>query len=259
MRILNQRMLRLSFLVAAGWCVAKCFAEQNVMTVANSAEASVDQLIPWLLDEDRQLRGIAFSEVILDTTGKHVLAVDRKNGTDERVIKQISAALDETMRRMNAPDSPIQKVTRINEVSSQVEDLLRELLNATRGLSCDFPRTTGGTIQRSGYPDLRVVDLASTRVFYVDPKLYAIGSRDSSFRTFYFEPKIATNKVRDDAVHLIVGFEHEPRKDNRWNFIRWDLVDLSQFKVKLKAEFQGSNRDMYRPEAIVATSAKKRD
>src|SRR5881398_2134488 len=138
MRILNQRMLRLSFLVAAGWCVAKCFAEQNVMTVANSAEASVDQLIPWLLDEDRQLRGIAFSEVILDTTGKHVLAVDRKNGTDERVIKQISTALDETMRRMNASDSPIQKVTRINEVSSQVEDLLGELLNATRGLSSIF-------------------------------------------------------------------------------------------------------------------------
>src|SRR5207237_9595935 len=87
-------MFRISFLVAAGWCVAKCFAEQNVTTLADSAKAPVDQLIPWLLDEDRQLRGIAFSEVILDTTGKHVLAVDRKNGTDERVIKQISAALD---------------------------------------------------------------------------------------------------------------------------------------------------------------------
>ena len=259
MRILNQRMLRLSFLVTAGWCVAKCFAEQNVTTVANSAEASVDQLIPWLLDEDRQLRGIAFSEVILDTTGKHVLAVDRKNGTDERVIKLVSAALDEAMRRMNAPDSPIQKVSRINEASSQVEDLLRELLNATPGLSCDFPRTAGDKIQRSGYPDLRIVDLATTRVFYLDPKLYALGSRDGSFRTFYFEPKVATNKVRDDAVHLIVGFEHESRKDGRWNFIRWDLVDLSQFKVKLKAEFQGSNHDMYRPEAIVATGTKTPD
>src|SRR6266699_5604461 len=252
-------MFRLSFLVAAGWCVAKCFAEQNVTTVADSAEASVDQLIPWLLDEDRQLRDVAFSEVILDTTGKHVLAVDRKNETDECVIKQISAALDETMRRMNASDSPIQKVARINEVSSQVEDLLRELLNATPGLNCDFPRTADDKTQRSGYPDLRIVDLATTRVFYLDPKLYAVGSRDSSFRTFYFEPKIATNKVRDDAVHLIAGFEHEPRKDSRWNFTRWDLVDLSQFKVKLKAEFQGSNRDMYRTEAIVATSAKKRD
>jgi hypothetical protein len=41
-----------------------------------------------------------------------------------------------------------------------------------------------------------------------------------------------------------------------WKFTRWDLVDLSHFEAKLKAEFQGSNRDMYRAEAIVATSAK---
>jgi hypothetical protein len=76
-------------------------------------------------------------------------------------------------------------------------------------------------VQRSGYPDLRLVDLETRRFFYLDPKLYATGSRDSSFRTFYFEPKIATNKVRDDAVHLIVGFEHEPRKDGQWKFTRW--------------------------------------
>jgi len=28
-------------------------------------------------------------------------------------------------------------------------------------------------------------------------------------------------------------------------------VDLVHFKVRLKAEFQGSNRDIYKPEAIV--------
>jgi len=37
-------------------------------------------------------------------------------------------------------------------------------------------------------------------------KLHAAGSRESSFRTFYFEPRITTNKVRDDAVHLLLGF-----------------------------------------------------
>jgi hypothetical protein len=76
--------------------------------------------------------------------------------------------------------------------------------------------------------------------------------------------------VRDDAVHFVVGFEHAPRETGSgspaaggssspktiWKFTRWDLVDLSRFTVKLKAEFQGSNRDMYRPEAIVASSAK---
>jgi hypothetical protein len=76
--------------------------------------------------------------------------------------------------------------------------------------------------------------------------------------------------VRDDAVHFVVGFEHAPRETGSrspnagqsaslrtiWKFTRWDLVDLSRFTVKLKAEFQGSNRDLYRPEAIVASSQK---
>jgi hypothetical protein len=129
-------------------------------------------------------------------------------------------------------------------------------------LQCDFPLTADGKVQRSGYPDLRITDLESKRVFYLDPKLYAAGSRDSSFRTFYFEPKKSTNKVRDDAVHFVVGFEHAPREtasgfpNAAWKFTRWDLVDLSRFTVKLKAEFQGSNRDIYRPEAIIASSSK---
>ena len=190
--------------------------------IAICRAAPVDQLIPWLLNEDRQLRGIAFSEVILAAAaGKHVLAIDLKNETDQRVIKKISGGLDEAMKRMNTPENAIQNIGRIT----------------------------------------------SKRVFYLDPKLCAAGSRDSSFRTFYFEPKIATNKVRDDAVHFIVGFEHQPslrsgsageprEKTGHWKFTRWDLVDLAQFKVRLKAEFQGSNHDMYRPEAIVATSGK---
>jgi hypothetical protein len=257
----------------------------NQPPLKESVKSPVDQLIPWLLDENRQLRGIPFSEVISDVTGKKVLAFDSKNEVDQRVVKGISSACDETLKRLNAPDSVIQKVTRINEVSSHFEDTLRELLNSTPGLNCDFPHTAEDKVQRSGYPDLRIVDLVSKRVFYLDPKLYAIGSRDSSFRTFYFEPKIATNKVREDAVHFVVGFEHQPSPRLRltgqpsasesqseppestatqrrgynekpvWKFTRWDLVDLANFKVKLKAEFQGSNHDMYRPEAIVASSS----
>ena len=235
---------------------AVLFASVAFAQEKTSSQNPVDQLIPWLLDENRQLRGMAFSEVIFDATGKRVLAFDPQNEADRSVVKQIGAACAETMRRLNAPDSVIQNVGRINEVSSHFEDTLRELLSSTPGLICDSPRTIEGKVQRSGYPDLRIVDLASKRVFYLDPKLYAAGSRNSSFRTFYFEPKVATNKVRDDAVHFIVGFEHEPREKNgRWKFTRWDLVDLSHFKVKLKAEFQGSNRDMYRAEAIVASSA----
>lgn len=236
-------------------------ANANAQTVAapsGTEKATVDALIPWLLQEDTQLHGIPFSEVIFDVTGKRVLTFNPKNETDGRVLKQISRVLDEVMAQLNAADSVIQGIPRINEVSSHFEDLMRELLNKAPGFSCEFPKTAGGATQRSGYPDLELIDQQSHRVYYLDPKLYAMGSRDSSFRTFYFEPKVATNKVREDAVHFIVGFEHEkPAADRRWKFTRWDLIDLSHLQVKLKAEFQGSNRDMYRPEAIVATSAKR--
>ena len=52
-------------------------------------KAAVDALIPWLLQEDAQLRGIPFSEVIFDSTGKHVLACNPKDETNVRVLKQI--------------------------------------------------------------------------------------------------------------------------------------------------------------------------
>jgi hypothetical protein len=244
------------------WVATTALASAALAQPSPAPKAPVDQLIPWLLNEDQQLRGVPFSELIFDTTGRKVLSFEANNAVDQRVAKTISAACDETMKRLNAPDSVIQNVDRINEVSSHFEDALRELLSTSPGLKCDFPLTADGKLQRSGYPDLRITDLESKRVFYLDPKLYAAGSRDSSFRTFYFEPKRSTNKVRDDAVHFVVGFEHALRgtgsgsPNATWKFTRWDLVDLSRFTVKLKAEFQGSNRDLYRPEAIVASSAK---
>jgi hypothetical protein len=244
------------------WFAATGLASVALAQTSPSPKGPVDQLIPWLLNEDQQLRGVPFSELIFDTTGRKVLSFEANNAVDQSIAKAISAASDETMKRLNASESEIQNVDRINEVSSHFEDTLRELLSATPGLKCDFPLTAEGKVQRSGYPDLRIIDLESKRVFYLDPKLYAAGSRGSSFRTFYFEPKKSTNKVRDDAVHFVVGFEHAPRETGSafpnatWKFTRWDLVDLSRFTLKLKAEFQGSNRDMYRPEAIVASSAK---
>jgi hypothetical protein len=211
--------------------------------------------IPWLLQEKEDLHQVPLSDVVLYATGKKIIALDPQNEADQRVLALLKTTLADVVATMSAPDSAIQSIARINEVSAPFENMIREKLDAAEGFKCGFPTTADGKVQRSGYPDLRLLDEASGRIYYLDPKLYSTGNRASSFRTFYFEPKVATNKIRDDAVHLILGFEHEGRKAAHWNFTRWDVVDLSKFKVRLKAEFQGSNRDMYRPEAIVATSA----
>lgn len=245
-------MRRSSLLLTIG-----AIAWTNPAPAAWAQGAAFDQTIVSVLRADQELREVPFSEVVLAATGKRVLPIDVSSDDDRRVINSIREVLNEVMRRMNASDSPVQDVARINEASSHFEDMLRDMLNRARGFSCDFPHTAEDRVQRSGYPDLRLVETATQRVFYLDPKLYAAGSRDSSFRTFYFEPKVTTNKVRDDAVHLLVGFEHEPRSNGHWKFTRWDLIDLSHFKVRLKAEFQASNRDIYQPEATIATSGKE--
>ncbi len=105
------------------WALAVCCAPQalgqNSATSSapslqsKKASSPVDQLIPWLLDEDRQLSGLAFSDVIFDATGKRVLTIDPKSETDRRVIKQISGVLDEVMKRMNATNSAIQRMVRL--------------------------------------------------------------------------------------------------------------------------------------------------
>jgi hypothetical protein len=131
---------------------------QTIAASQTNEKTPVDALIPWLLQENAQLRGIPFSEVIFDATGKRVLAFNPKNEIDSRVVKQISVVLDKVMSQLNSPASVSQAIPRINEVSSHFEDLMRELLNKAPGLTCDFPKTSEGRLQRSGYPDLELID-----------------------------------------------------------------------------------------------------
>ena len=229
------------------------FAALAACAGAQEKASPVGQLIPWLLDSGDKLEGIPFAEVVAATSGKRVIPVDRKDKETARILAKIGTVLDGVLLKMNAADSPARKEKRVNEMSSHFEDALRAALNAVEGFSCEVPSTAAGTKQRSGYPDMRLTDKATGRILYLDPKLYAKGSRTSSLRTFYFTPRRETNKVNDDAHHLIVAFEHDRTADGMM-FTRWELVDISGFKVKLKAEFEGSNRDLYREEATVAKS-----
>ena len=106
----------------------------RVARAQETKKQPVDSLIPWLLEETSQLRGIPFREVIFDATGKKVLPFDPHDATNERVLKQITSALDEVVKRLNAPASVIQGIPRINEVSSHFEDTMRELLAAAPGM-----------------------------------------------------------------------------------------------------------------------------
>jgi len=211
------------------------------MPIADDPDAA---LVRSLLAENLSSRTFSFATVAEACSGKRVLPL-----TDEpahvRVTAAITRALTATLAELNQPDSPVRQLRRINEASRSFEDGIQKHLNATPGLTCDTPPTRAGEHQRSGYPDLRITDLESKLVFYLDPKLVEHGSAESTFRTFYFEPKNETLKITQDAVHLLVGIEHDG-KDGHWTFAGWRLIDLSKLRVRLKAEFQASNAELYR-------------
>jgi hypothetical protein len=201
-------------------------------------------LVRSLLGEKLSDRTFSFATVAEACSGKKVLPLTQDPG-HLRVTNAIHAALKITLRELNLPSSPVRELRRINEASRFFEDGIHRELNKIPGITCEVPPTRSGEHQRSGYPDLRIVDTASKSVFYLDPKLVEQGSAASTFRTFYFEPKNETLKITEDAVHLLVGIEHDG-KEREWTFTGWRLVDLSTLRVRLKAEFQASNAELYR-------------
>ena len=224
----------------------------TVLCFALQARADdVRTAISALMKEDSALRDVPFREVVAAATKRKVLPVNMTNAGDRAWIERISVAMDAVVRRMNATNSPVRSKRRINEVSALFEQAMKAELNALEGFECDFPKTASGGRQRSGYPDLRLVDNRNGRVAYLDPKLFERGTRASTLRTFYYEPKRDTNKVLEDAHHLLIGFEHDGQP-GAWQFTGWELVDLAHLRVRLKAEFQASNREIYQPGAVLA-------
>jgi hypothetical protein len=223
-------------------------AAQNKLTKPTTNDALVKQL----LAEDLGTRSFLFSQVVKSSTGHDVLAFDKESQAHQSILAAIQKAIKESIITLNQANSPIKKLRRINEASRYFEELVLEKLAADPNLNCTIPKNTQGKAQRSGYPDMRIEHIASKTVFYLDPKLFEKKSRASSLRTFYFAPKTRTMKIQDDAVHLLLGISHDG-VDGDWTFLNWELVDLSKFKVRLKAEFQASNKDLYRKGNIIGS------
>lgn len=222
---------------------------------ASHSGSSVKPFIDWMLEDESRLENVRFAEVVEAVSGQRILPVDATNTVDAEMLVHLGSVIDAMLLDLSRPEHPVHQAGRINETSRYIEEYLLEHLNKADFLNCHIPVNATGSLQRSGYPDLRLKHLPSGRVFYLDPKVYKNTSESSSFRTFYFAPKGATNKILDEASHLILGISHGGKVDGRWQFETWQLVDLVNFRVRLKAEFQASNRDLYRKEAVLLRSS----
>jgi hypothetical protein len=232
------------------------FIAAILLPQAGPAPSTPAVAVRGVMDASAALRDVPLREVIAAAAGKRVL--DFEPGTvpaDAAARDHIRAAAEKLLVFLNAPESPARGLRRINEASRHAEDKLCALLNAG-GFTCEPAPTTSGAVQRSGYPDLRLVHRDSGHVYYLDPKLYEASAEQSTLRTFYYEPKELTGKIGADACHLLLGLAHDG-KDGAWHFQSWRLVDLYEFRVRLKAEFQASNKDLYSDGLTVARSEEK--
>lgn len=223
------------------------------LTTAGFPADTTAELVRQATHAAKALDEVPFKDVVHAATGREILPLDPGELDDLAFLRELGQVMDRVLLALNAPDHPAHSERRINEVSRHLEDAILAAINETEHLACALPVTAARRIQRSGYPDLRVVDRRTGRIAYLDPKLFESGNRTSSLRTFYFEPGDATNKILDDAHHLIVGVEHGGKTDGAWRFLKWELVDASRFTVRLKVEFQASNRELYGKATIVAS------
>jgi hypothetical protein len=229
----------------------KLIKDAEAQAKARAQKSADAELVKMLLKEDLSDRSFDFDVVAEAASGKKVIPMKEMKSA-ERVKAAIVKAVNRSIADMNLEGSPIKGLRRINEGSVFFEDALQKWLDAEEGLSCEFPKTRDGNVQRSGYPDLVITDELTGEVYYLDPKLLERGSEKSSLRTFYFEPKDQTLKITQDAAHLLVGIEHDG-VDGNWKFTGFYLVDLFSLKVRLKAEFQAPNKDVYSERSVLET------
>lgn len=207
-------------------------------------------LVKQLLNEDLGTRSFSFAEVVKSSSNKEVIAYNPNDLNHSSCLRAIRKAAGRVIEQLNADQSPVKGLRRINECSRYAENLLAAALTQNSELHCEIPQNSQGKKQRSGYPDLLITHKSSGLKIYLDPKMFENKARASSFRTFYFEPRLRTMKVQHDALHLLLGIAHDGN-DGDWKFSNPEIVDLSKLTVRLKAEFHASNRDMYRNALII--------
>jgi hypothetical protein len=240
-----------SLLATLLWLVALVLWGQPANSLLRAESQATADLVQKLMIASDYLAGIRFAEVVTAATGQQVLPINLQRESDQRILSAIESATRRVLAEVLEPHHSVHDINRINEVSNRLERYLMREIDVQPGIYCGPPLTAEGIVQASGYPDFIILDELTGRVVYLDPKVLRAGSELSSFRSFYYEPKTATNKINLDGSHMILGLEHIGKVNGKWRFKRWQLVDLIDFEVRLKAEFQASNRDLYRSDALL--------
>lgn len=181
-----------------------------------------------------------FSEVIEATTGFQVIAFKKTEVAHGELLSRLKRVARSAAQ--NAKLAGIRK-SRANEVGNAMESFILKALVAEK-LPATRPKTQSGRTLSVGYPDF---DLNGELPCYVELKTYNARTADSTQRTFYYSP-LMDPKIAHDALHLLIAFQMEQtteRGQSVWRPVRFQITSLDQIEVKLKVEYNQSNRGLY--------------
>lgn len=199
----------------------------------------------------KPIEGIPFHIAIKALYGHKVIPLDLEDERDSGLIEELSQVAQ--IAGENANRKGIFR-NRPNEVGNDIEKFVREALKEI-GFNPETPMTADGTRKAVGYPDIYFKDKYGRHV-YLECKTYNKANINTTQRAFYFSPaEEGQSKIIYDASHIVMSFEiKQIQRGGRRCYIpaAWKLVSIHSMEVSVKHEFNASNRDIYRREAILA-------
>ncbi len=200
----------------------------------------------------KPLKNIPFKIAIKAMSGCDVIPFDKNNPNDEQLLEDLIAATK--IATKNANERGI-FTRRENEVGNHIEPFMIEALNQI-GLIANKPETKEGRKKAVGYPDIFLKD-RNGRPNYIECKTYNERNYQTTQRSFYFSPaeRPTDFKVIYDARHLVVSFKIErAEREGKRSFIPvfWKIFSTDSLIGQIKHEFNSTNKQMYRDEALLA-------
>lgn len=133
----------------------------------------------------KPVRGIPFSVIVKSLADRQVIQIDKADSADAELLKR----LGDTVRICAAElkSNPIAR-PRPNEVGNDVEAYVMRALPQA-GLTAARPTSQAGLGKSTGYPDILVRDMKN-RATYLECKIFAQGSAETTMRSFICHPRI---------------------------------------------------------------------
>ncbi len=151
----------------------------------------------------KPIKGIPFSVIVRSLAERQVIRINRSEAADADLLAKLERTIQICAAAVKS--NPIRR-PRPNEVGNDIEPyVMRALVQA--GLTATRPTSQAGLGKSTGYPDI-LVRAGANRATYLECKIFAQGSAETTMRSFYLSPSDSF-KVSVDARHLLLAFGME--------------------------------------------------